>query len=344
LKRDTSSAQIAVVIPCFRVRYHIDDVISRIGPEVSSIYVVDDACPEGTGAHVSSSCKDPRVVVLRHEANAGVGAAMVTGYRRAASDGADVIVKVDGDGQMDPALIPRFAAPILDGRADYTKGNRFYHLDSLTGMPPWRLVGNAALSFMTKLSSGYWTVFDPTNGYTAVNSVVLRQINLAKLSNRYFFESDILFRLGTVRAFVLDIPMDAVYGDQSSNMNLRRIIIPFFAGHLRNFAKRIFYNYVLRDFTAASLELLFGMGFLLFGAIFGTVAWISSSQTGVPSTTGTVMLSALPIILGIQLLLSFISYDVASTPSRAIHPLLDDPGPEWRALLRLNQEAMPSHS
>jgi len=315
--------RIAVVVPCFRVRRHVLGVLARIGPEVGRIYVVDDACPDGTGRYVETASADPRVRVLFHRANQGVGGAMVTGYAAALADGADVVVKVDGDGQMDPSLVPALAAPILDGRADYTKGNRFFDIEHVRAMPSARLVGNAVLSFMSKLSSGYWTVFDPTNGFTAVSVRVLALLPLEKLSKRFFFESDMLFRLGTLRACVLDVPMRAVYGDETSQLRIGRVLVPFLAGHVVNTAKRIFYSYFLRDFSLASVQFLVGAALLLFGTVFGLEAWIASATSGVTASTGTVMLAALPVILGVQLLLSFLAFDIAAAPSRAIHTLLN---------------------
>ena len=161
---------IAVVIPTYKARDHILDVISKIGAEVSAIYVVDDACPEHTGEYVKSRCQDDRVILIKYGVNLGVGGAVMTGYKAAISDGCDVIVKIDSDGQMDPELIPQFVAPILDGEADYTKGNRFFDIESVKTMPKIRLFGNAVLSFLCKISSGYWSIFDPTNGYTAIHS------------------------------------------------------------------------------------------------------------------------------------------------------------------------------
>jgi dolichol-phosphate mannosyltransferase len=316
------NSAIAVVIPCYRVRDRILDVISGIGPEVSHIFVVDDACPEGAGELVIAQCHDPRVVVLIHERNQGVGGAVITGYERALEAGADIVVKVDGDGQMDPTLIPHFIGPIGSGRADYVKGNRFYNIEDVRTMPPLRLFGNAVLSFMTKLSSGYWNIFDPTNGYTAISAVVLRHVPLAKVQRRYFFESDMLFRLGTLRAHVLDLPMTAVYGGETSSLAIRRVVLPFVAGNFRNLAKRVVYNYFLRGFSVASLQLLIGLALLVFGTVFGGMAWYESIASGRPATTGTVMLAALPVILGVQMLLSFLAFDIASTPDHAIGPLL----------------------
>jgi glycosyltransferase involved in cell wall biosynthesis len=314
--------KIAVVIPSYKVRDHILWVISKIGPEVSSIYVVDDCCPDGSGDFVGSECRDSRVVVVRHKVNQGVGGAVMTGYQAAIDDGIEIIVKVDGDGQMDPSLIPIFVEPILRGEADYTKGNRFFDLEEIRSMPKIRLIGNAVLSFMTKLSSGYWNLFDPTNGYTAIHRDAARHLPFNKISQRYFFETDILFRLNLLRAVVVDIPMDAKYGDEVSNLRISRIVGEFFVKHARNFVKRIFYNYYLRDMSLASIELPIGLLLFLFGFMFGLTQWWSSADRGIPSPAGTVMLSALPVIIGLQLILSFLGHDISSVPIRTFHRLI----------------------
>lgn len=313
---------VAVVVPCHRVGSGILTLLARIGREVAHIVVVDDACPERTGALVSALCRDPRVKVVVHETNQGVGGAVMTGYAEALALGADIVVKLDGDGQMDPALIHRFVRPIADGLVDYTKGNRFNDLEDVRGMPFARLAGNAVLSFFTKLSSGYWTLFDPTNGYTAIHAEVLRRLPLGKIGRRYFFESDMLFRLSTLRARVMDVPMAAVYGNETSGLRIGRVIPQFVRGNLANAAKRIAYNYFLRDFSIASLQLLAGLAFLLFGFGFGLHHWIASVDSGVVASTGTVMLAALPVIVGVQLLLSFLAFDIASVPEHALHALL----------------------
>lgn len=315
-------ATIAVVIPSYRVKRHILSVIERVGPEVSLIYVVDDKCPEQSGEFVRASCTDPRVRIVQHEVNQGVGGAVMTGYQQAIVEGADIIVKVDGDGQMDPALIPAFIAPIVEGSADYTKGNRFFDLTNISSMPSIRIFGNAVLSFMSKLSSGYWDIFDPTNGYTAIHARVAEHLPLAKISRRYFFESDMLFRLNTMRARVVDVPMDALYADEESNLKISRILKEFLVSHMRNTIKRIFYNYFLRNFTIASIELVLGLFLLVGGLFFGVTAWINSASQGVETPPGTVMLASLPIIIGLQFLLAFLSYDIASLPQRALHPML----------------------
>ncbi|PWF49013.1 glycosyltransferase family 2 protein [Massilia glaciei] len=310
---------IAVIIPSFRVTRHVLGVIDRIGPEVGRIYVVDDKCPDRSGQLVRAACFDPRVSVLDHTENQGVGGAVMTGYAAAIRDGATVIVKLDGDGQMDARLIPSFVAPILAGEADYTKGNRFFDLEQIRAMPPARLFGNAVLSFLTKLSSGYWHLFDPTNGYTAIHADVARHLPLGKISRRYFFETDMLFRLNTLHAVVVDVPMDAIYGDEVSNLRISKIVSEFLAKHVRNFFKRVFYNYYLRNMSLASIELPLGFSLLAFGGIYGALNWAQSARADVATPAGTVMLAALPVLMGAQLVLAFLAYDIASVPLRPIH-------------------------
>jgi glycosyltransferase involved in cell wall biosynthesis len=309
---------IAVVIPCFKVSRHILDVVSHIGPEVTYILVVDDACPDNSGRLVAAECTDPRVTVIYHKVNGGVGAAVKTGYRKAVELGAEVVVKVDGDGQMDPSLISVFVDPILKGEANYTKGNRFFELDVINRMPSIRLLGNVALSFLTKLSSGYWNLFDPTNGYTAISSRMIQLLPLDKIEDRYFFESDMIFRLNTLRAVIADIPMDAIYGDEQSNLNAREVIRPFLISNVRNFGKRIFYNYFVRNFNYASLELIFGIILSVFGLLFGASKWIFHAMDGSVASAGTVMVSGLSLILGVQMLLGFLQYDMSNIPDRPL--------------------------
>lgn len=312
--------RLAVVIPCYRVACHITGVLRAIGPEVWRIYCVDDACPERSGqVAMAVAAGDARIRVLTHQENQGVGGAVVTGYKQALEDGAEIIIKIDGDGQMDPRRILSLVDPIVQGQADYVKGNRFFHLEGVRSMPLMRIIGNAGLSFMSKLSTGYWNLFDPTNGYTAIHAAVVRLLPLAKLNRRYFFESDILFRLSTLRAVVIDVPMNAQYADEKSNMNLLRVLVAFPVYHTRNFVKRIFYNYFLRNFSVASLHLVFGLLLVIFGVVFGLWEWLKGAEMNVIASPGTVMLAALPVLLGTQLLMSFVGLDVASVPDSPLH-------------------------
>jgi hypothetical protein len=225
-------------------------------------------------------------------------------------------------------LLPALVAPLLAGEADYTKGNRFHDLDLIGRMPRVRILGNAALSFLNKLSTGYWDLFDPTNGYTAIRADVAARLNPDKISQRYFFESDLLFRLGTLRAVVVDVPMAPVYGDETSGLKVSRVIGEFAYKHLRNFGKRVFYGYFLRDMSVASIELLLGVPMLLFGLVFGAVSWAEYAGTGRAAPAGTVMLAALPVIVGLQFILAFLAYDIANVPRRPLARTL--PGPRGR--------------
>lgn len=312
---------IAVVIPCYRVTRHIEAVLAAIGPEVDGIYCIDDACPDGSSDFIASRSDDPRVRVLRHEGNQGVGGAVMTGYRAAIADGFDIIVKIDGDGQMDPALLPAFVAPILRGDADYTKGNRFWDLRNIQRMPLARRMGNLGLSFLAKLSSGYWDLFDPTNGYTAIHASVAARLPFESISRRYFFETDLLFRLNTLRAAVVDVPMDATYGDETSHLRVVKALFEFGWKHLANFAKRIAYSYFLRDLSIASLELLAGLALGAFALGFGGYHWAIAVSTGSPTPLGTVMIATVSAISGLQFLLAFIGYDIANMPRRSLHRL-----------------------
>ncbi len=318
--------KIAVTIPSYKVQNHVLAVIARIPPQVQRIYVVDDQCPQQSGLLVQEQCRDPRVRVLFHEENQGVGGAVSTGYRTALEEGMDIVVKVDGDGQMDPVLIPHFTRPIERGRADYTKGNRFYRPESLKGMPPIRLFGNAVLSFINKISTGYWSIMDPTNGYTAIHTAVLRELPIHKLERRYFFETDMLYHLNIIRAVVHDVPMDAVYADEESSLKVSKVLPEFMLKHVNRFVKRYVYLYLLRDFNIGSLYSLLGLLLCAVGVVFGGVEWVRSAASGLPATSGTVMLAALPLIIGIQFLIAFLHHDVTQVPHEPLSADLSDDG------------------
>lgn len=309
---------IAVVIPCFRVKSQILHVLKKIGPEVGKIYIVDDACPEESGKYVMENISDPRVEVIIHLKNLGVGGAVKTGYRKAIEDKARFIVKLDGDGQMNPLLIPRLLEPLKNKQADYVKGNRFYDLGSLQKMPGMRRFGNTILSFINKMVSGYWNIMDPTNGFTAISAVALQHLPLDKIADRFFFEQDMLFRLNTIRAVVTDYPMNAEYDQENSNLKIRKVLFSFPFKYISRMYKRIFYTYFLRDFNVGSLELVLAFLFMGFGIIFGSIKWAHSIVSSQPATAGTVILAGLPVILGFQSFLSFLHFDLTNIPQKPI--------------------------
>ncbi len=196
---------------------------------------------------------------------------------------------------------------------------------------PWiRVAGNAGLSLLSKMSCGYWNLFDPTNGFTAIHATALAALPLEKISRRYFFESDMLFRLNALRAVVADVPLEARYGDEQSGLSVLAALVRFPLCHLRNYLKRLFYNYFLRDFNIASVNLLIGLVLVTFGVGYGSVHWIRGYQLDVLASPGTVMLAALPIVLGWQALLSFVHLDVANIPRQPLQrvwPAGRRPGP-----------------
>lgn len=323
-------AGVWLVIPCYKVKSLILRVIEKTPPWVEGIVCVDDACPERSGDFIEAEAHDPRVVVVRLQQNQGVGGATLAGYAEACRRGGRILVKVDGDDQMDLGYIPQLVAPILLGEADYAKGNRFTSISHLRNMPYVRVVGNAALSFAAKVSTGYWNIFDPTNGYTAIEASVAKQVMRKPVSRRFFFETDLLYHLGTLRAVVRDVPMPARYGEEVSNLRIGGIAGPFALKHGRNFIQRVLGQYFVRDFNVATVELIFGTLFLLFGAGYA-LHWLSIRVEGEPASPGRVMAAALPVMIGVQFMLQAINFDVLNAPTRPIHPYL-------RAIERMEAE------
>jgi hypothetical protein len=213
---------------------------------------------------------------------------------------------------MDSSKISDLIAPILANQSDYTKGNRFFEVEAVQQMPKIRILGNLGLTFMTKFSTGLWHIFDPNNGFTAISGLFLKKLNLEKIDNRYFFESDMLFRLNLIGARVRDIPLPALYSDEKSNLKIRRVLFEFPMKHARNYIKRIAYTYYLREFNLASIELPLGLLLAGFGLILGMFSWIHGIVTSTATQTGTLILIAMSFLAGLQLILAFLSYDTNS--------------------------------
>jgi dolichol-phosphate mannosyltransferase len=318
-KIDFKAHEIAAVVPAYRVERDIESVLRGLPRYLKHVIVVDDGSPDQTPIRVSALARrDPRLILIRHARNQGVGGAMITGFRKALELGAQIIVKVDGDGQMDTNNLPDLVAPLIEGTADYTKGNRFRDFAALRRMPLVRRIGNMGLGFLAKAATGYWNLFDPTNGFLAIRSEVLAQLPLEDLDRTYFFEISMLANLYLLGAVVQDIPMPARYRGEVSSLLVHRVLFEFPGKLFATTVRRAVLKNFIYDFSMISIYLLAGLPLLLFGVIFGGYEWIRYAGLGIAAPTGTVMLATLSVLLGIQLLLSAIESDLRSVPRQPL--------------------------
>ena len=308
--------KIAAVVPAYRVEGEIAGVLHGLPSYIRHIVVVDDASPDSTSDIVAALAKrDRRIILLRHDHNQGVGGAMVTGFRKVLELGAQIVVKIDGDGQMDVNHLPELVSPLIEGKADYVKGNRFRDFIALQKMPFIRRLGNMGLGFLAKAATGYWNIFDPTNGFLAIPGETLAQLPLERIDHSYYFETSMLANLYLIGAVVCDVPMPARYQGEASNLIIRRVLFEFPFKLFATFLRRITLKNFIYDFSMETIYLILGMPLFLFGLIFGIVKWIQYASLNIPAPTGTVMLPTLTVLLGIQLLLSAIESDLRSVPT-----------------------------
>ena len=313
-------ARVAAVVPAYKEEKMISTVIDTMPAYVDHIVIIDDCSPDDTSG-VVTRLNDERVTLIRHDTNQGVGGAIVTGHRAAMELGSDVNVIMAGDAQMDPAHLPALLDRVVGEGYGFAKANRFFAPESFHGMPRYRIFGNIVLSFMTKLASGYWNLFDPQNGYTAIRTEVLRRVPLDRVSRRYSFENDLLIHLNVLQVPAIDVPIPALYGDEVSSIKLRTVIPELMNLLVRGFWRRIWYRYVLWSFSPIALLLVAGILMSLFG--LGVAIWVCFQvAASVVATAATVMLAALPLMLGIQMLLSALQLDIQATPSDPTYPRL----------------------
>lgn len=313
-----NGARIAAVVPAYKEGAMITTVIETMPEFVDHIVIVDDCSPDDTSAVVERSA-DERVTLIRHEVNQGVGGAIITGHKAALELGADVNVIMAGDAQMDPQYLPPLLDRVTTDGYGFAKANRFFAPESFEGMPKYRVFGNIVLSFLTKLASGYWHLFDPQNGYTAVRADVLRRVPLNQVAKRYSFENDLLIHLNILQVPAVDVPIPAVYGNEVSSIKLSRVIPELIGLLTKGFWRRIWYRYVLWSFSPIALLLVLGLVFFVFG--LAVAIWVCFQiAASVVATAATVMLAALPLMIGTQMLLSALQLDIQASPSTPTYP------------------------
>jgi glycosyltransferase involved in cell wall biosynthesis len=302
---------VAVVVPAFREEELIGATLGGIPGFVDRVYVVDDASPDGT-AERAGNFGDSRVDVIRHERNQGVGAAIVTGYERALADGIDVTCVMAGDNQMDPAELEQLVRPVARGEVDYAKANRLFTGEAWRVIPRHRYIGNAILSLLTKIASGYWHVADSQSGYTAISRTMLAQLDRNRLYRSYGFPNDMLVHLNVWNARVRDLPARPVYGvGERSDIKLRRVVPRISWLLLKGFLWRLREKYVIRDFHP--LVFFYSLGFVMTvaGLLLGIVE-TALRIAGNAVSVGTVVLVALLLIAGSQFTLFAMWFDMES--------------------------------
>ncbi|WGD34861.1 glycosyltransferase family 2 protein [Olleya sp. YS] len=304
--------KIAVVIPYYNASKHIADVLHKLPEFIDVVYIVDDCGEEALPNSILETFE--KSVHLKNEKNLGVGGATKTGFKQAIQDQFDIVVKVDADDQMDTSYIKALINPLIEDKAEYAKGNRFRDFKALKNMPTVRKIGNLGLSFLTKAATGYWNNFDPTNGFFAVKTSTLKQLDFNNIANRYYFETSLIAELYFQDVRIKDVPMPAIYGDEKSNMSVWKMPFVFLPKLFKTFVKRIVKSYFVYDFNMSSIYLLFGLPLFLFGFIYGLYTWWYYSSKAIFAPTGTIMLVTLTIIIGFQLLLQAVHYDITKAP------------------------------
>jgi glycosyltransferase involved in cell wall biosynthesis len=302
---------VAVVVPAYNEESLVATTIAGVPGFVDRIFVVDDASRDGT-ADAARAAGDGRVEVIRHERNAGVGAAIVTGYHRAVAEGIDVTCVMAADNQMDPTDLEKIALPVVQGELEYAKANRLITGEAWKVIPRSRYLGNAVLSLLTKIASGYWHVADSQSGYTAASREILEQLDLDRIYRGYGFPNDMLVHLNVWNARVRDIPSRPVYGvGERSGIKIRRVVPRISWLLLKGFFWRMREKYVIRDFHP--LVFFYGLGFVMtfLGLALG-IAEVVLRIMGNAVSVGTVVLVALLLIFGSQFTLFAMWFDMES--------------------------------
>jgi glycosyltransferase involved in cell wall biosynthesis len=303
--------RVGVVVPAFDEEALIAATLGGIPPLVDRIIVVDDGSTDRT-AECAREMRDPRVEVLTHERRSGVGAAILTGYRHALEDGVDVVAVMNGDNQMDPEDLPTLVEPVARGELDYAKANRLFTGQAFQLIPKTRFFGNAILSMLTKIASGYWHVADSQSGYTVVSREMLARLDLDRVYTQYGFPNDMLVHLNVWNARVRDFPSRPIYGvGERSNIRYRHVVPRIAWLLLKGFFWRLWEKYVKRDFHP--LVFFYVMGFVatVAGVLLGLVV-VGYRIVGYSIPISTVVLVALLVISGLQFTLFAMWFDMES--------------------------------
>jgi glycosyltransferase involved in cell wall biosynthesis len=303
--------RVAAVVPAHDEERLIAETLRGIPDLVDRIYVVDDASGDATAAR-ASEVGDERVEIIRHERNSGVGAAIVSGYKRAREDGIDVTCVIAADNQMDPIELPDLVGPVARGEVEYAKANRLVSGEAWEVIPRTRYLGNAVLSLLTKIASGYWHVADSQAGYTAISRDALARLDLDRVYPGYGFPNDLLVHLNVQNARVRDVPSRPIYGvGERSGIRLRRVIPRISWLLFKGFWWRMGQKYVIRDFHP--LVLFYFLGITLFGlGVASGITYTVLRVLGNPIPAATAVLVALLVISGLQLLLFAMWFDMES--------------------------------
>jgi len=301
--------RVAVVVPAFDEERLVAETIRGIPEFVDRILVVDDASRDGT-ASAAEGVGDPRVEILRHERNRGVGAAIATGYGRALEEELDVTCVMAADNQMDPAELRELVEPVARGEVEYAKANRLVSGEAWKVIPRTRYLGNAVLSLLTKIASGYWHVADSQAGYTALSLAALRRLDLGALYPRYGFPNDLLVHLNLQNARVRDVPSRPIYDvGERSGIKLRSVVPRISWLLFKGFWWRLGQKYVIRDFHPLVFFYVFGIAMLTVGVVLGLVE-LALRIAGNAITPATIVLVALLVIAGLQMTLFAMWFDM----------------------------------
>lgn len=306
--------KVIAVMPCYKSSKKAPSVAQDVINYVDKLVCVDDCCPENTGKSIENFLKSDQLDFIYHDRNQGIGGAMKSGIQHALKFNPEIIIKIDSDGQMNPNLIPKLLEPILNGSSEFTKGNRFTNPKFITKMPLIRIIGNIGLGFITKLSTGYWELFDPTNGFLALRSNVLRDISLEKIDNGYFFETDLLFRCALCNVLISEIPMEASYEDEKSSLSPFKEFFKFLLKHTNIFFKRLTYQYFLLDFSPGSISLLLSIIFGCVAFFVGLNSFLFYGKLNIETPIGTQILFLATSLICNQLFIGFIYYDSSQKP------------------------------